>query len=93
MPRIALRSRWGASAGAPTVRIDARFGKATYTVELHRIDDDGEQVFSHKGLSIGGDPLTLDYLRWKGDHAGLAIGVDKDHDGHPDGAADVSDED
>lgn len=79
--------------GVFVLGVHGKAGKATYTVELHRIDDDGEQVFTHKGLSIGKDALTLDYLRWKGEHNGLAIGVDKDHDGHPDGATETSDED
>src|SRR5207248_2431755 len=40
-------------AGTLAVEASAKDGSASYEVEIHRIDEHGDQKFEHKGISSG----------------------------------------
>lgn len=80
--------------GTLTVSAAAKDGAAQYEVEIHRIDDHGDQVFKHKGVAAGAaDKLVFHYLDWKGNGQPMKAGVDKGGDGSVDETEDLSDED
>ena len=68
-------------------------GTATYDVEIHRITDDGEQVFKHKGVSSGPkDRFVFGYAAWTGNGQDLKVGVDHGDDGTIDDEEEMDDE-
>ena len=76
-----------ATGGAPTA-----FDTASYEVEIHRIDDHGEQVFTHAGTSSGADDrLVFAYAAWTGNGAGTHVGIAHGDDGKIDEEVDLSD--
>ena len=80
-------------AGTLTVQAAAKDGGATYEVEIHRIDDKGDQVFKHKGVASGAaDKFVFHYADWKGNGTAMKAGVDKGGDGSVDETEDLTDE-
>ncbi len=80
-------------AGTLTVEAKAKDGSATYEVEIHRIDDHGEQVFRHKGVAAGAkDRFVFRYAAWKGNGSKLEVGVDRGDDGDIDEEEQLGDE-
>lgn len=80
-------------AGTLAVEAAAVDGTATYEVEIHRIADDGEQVFKHKGVSSGPkDRFVFDYAQWTGNGKDLKVGVDHGDDGTIDDEEEMDDE-
>jgi hypothetical protein len=76
------------------LEIHGKSKKSAYAVELHRLDDGGDQVFTHEGLAIGSSDLLLfDYAHWKGDHHPVALSIDKNHDGTIDKVEQLKDDD
>jgi hypothetical protein len=82
-----------AKKGTFSVEASAKDGEASYEVEIHRIDDKGEQVFKHKGVSTGAkDRFTFHYADWKGNGTSIKADVDKGEDGKIDETEDLKDE-
>lgn len=80
-------------AGTLAVEAAAVDGTATYEVEIHRITDDGEQVFKHKGVSSGPkDRFVFGYAAWTGNGQDLKVGVDHGDDGTIDDEEEMDDE-
>ena len=76
-----------ATGVAPTA-----FDTAIYEVEIHRIDDYGEQVFTHAATSSGADDrLVFAYAAWTGNGAGTHVGIAHGDDGKVDEEVDLSD--
>jgi hypothetical protein len=64
-----------------------------YDVEVHRIDDAGEQVFTHAGNNESdGDVIYLDYAQWMGQGSAMTIEVDQGGDGSVDSTTALSDQ-
>lgn len=81
------------TTGTLTVQAAAKDGAASYEVEIHRIDEHGDQVFKHKGVSSGAaDKLVFHYGDWKGNGSAMKAGVDKGGDGKVDEDEDLADE-
>ncbi|MCX5745415.1 MAG: hypothetical protein NT062_23305 [Proteobacteria bacterium] len=79
--------------GMLSVEAAAKDGTAGYEVEIHRIDDHGEQVFKHKGVAAGAkDRFVFHYADWKGNGTGMAVGVDHGDDGTVDEDEEIEDE-
>jgi hypothetical protein len=82
-----------AKNGTLSVEASAKDGTATYEVEIHRIDDHGEQVFKHKGVSAGAkDKFTFHYADWKGKGQAMKADLDKGDDGKIDQTEELKDE-
>jgi hypothetical protein len=80
-------------AGTLAVEAAAKDGNATYEVEIHRIGDDGEQVFKHKGVASGAhDRFVFDYAAWTGNGKDVKVGVDHGDDGTIDSEEELDDE-
>lgn len=63
-------------------------GTTSYDIEVHRIDDAGEQVFVHHGNSErSGDTVYLDYAAWKGHGSPMTVELDTNSDGTIDSTA------
>ncbi len=82
-----------AKKGTFSVEASAKDGTATYEVEIHRVDDHGEQVFKHKGVSSGAkDRFTFHYADWKGKGQAMKADLDKGEDGKIDETDELKDE-
>jgi hypothetical protein len=56
--------------------VDGGDGESAYGIELHRIDEEGEETFEHEGMAAGEDkPVTFDYGSWKGDKSPLKVTI------------------
>ncbi len=79
--------------GTFSVQASAKDGESSYAVEIRRFADGKEQIFRHKGLSIGAsDRLLFKYKDWKGDKQAMDVGVDQGNDGTIDKTESISDE-
>lgn len=92
------------SGGTMTLGIDTAKGRlsisttgnkeaGTYALVMNRIDDAGEQAFSHDNIEL--DPNStayLDYADWKGDGSEVSLSVDKGNDGTIDDTIALSDQ-
>jgi hypothetical protein len=80
-------------AGTISVQAHAHDDTAGYEVEVHRIDDHGEQTFKHQGVSAGADDaLVFAYGAWTGDGGAMKVGLDHGHDGSIDEEEELGDE-
>jgi len=67
---------------------------ATYAIEIVRLDDKGEQTFTHVGTAdVDGGVVHIGYGTWTGQGDGIAFGVDKTGDGSIDETVDQADDD
>jgi hypothetical protein len=83
-----------AKKGTLSVEATAKDGTASYEVEIHRIDDHGEQVFKHQGVSSGAkDRFTFHYADWKGNGKAMKADLDKGEDGTIDETEELTDQD
>jgi hypothetical protein len=81
------------AAGTLAVEAAAKDGSATYEVEVHRIADHGEQVFTHKGVAAGAkDRFVFRYGAWQGQGSAMKVGVDHGEDGSIDEEEELGDE-
>jgi hypothetical protein len=79
--------------GTLSVSAVAKDGTAEYEVVIHRITDQGEQEFHHKGVSAGAkDVFVFNYAGWKGNGTGMKVGVDHGGDGSIDEDEELGDE-
>jgi hypothetical protein len=54
----------------------------TYEFIMERIDDQGEQIFSHSDVNLeANDMVSVDYLSWQGNGSELSLLIDKGSDG------------
>jgi phage protein U len=77
------------------LRVEAKntAGSTTYTVEVHRIDDAGEQVFTHVGNSESTtDAIYLDYGTWAGQGMPMEAELDSGDDGTVDTTTSLTDD-
>ncbi|MEZ4635771.1 MAG: hypothetical protein R2856_12570 [Caldilineaceae bacterium] len=80
----AFRLDLDADSGRISVDLDDADVAADYDLELRRIDEDGESIFSHADLTFDPDSvLYLDYGDWDGDDD-LRYEIDIDGDGEID---------
>jgi len=67
---------------------------ATYAVEVVRIDDKGEQTFTHEGANdVDGGVVHIAYGAWTGQGDGIEFGIDTSGDGSIDQTIDQADDD
>lgn len=91
------------NGGSVSARLDTDKGKlaldarsnteaAIYSLTMHRIDNNGEQIFGHDKVELQpGDTAYLDYAQWKGDGTPLLLEVDHNSDGTIDQTIELSD--
>lgn len=80
-------------AGVFAVRVSGGDGKSEFTIDVHKLDASGEQVFAHKGVALtAAEIVAFDYGSWKGDKAPMHVTM-KDDKGTKQSEQDVSDED
>ena len=54
----------------------------TYELEMTRIDEQGEQVFSHSDVNLeANDTAHVEYATWQGNGSELSLEIDKGSDG------------
>jgi hypothetical protein len=64
----------------------------TYSLEVAKYDDDGEQIFGADGIELAPDDVIyVDYLKWPGNGQPMALDVDKGGDGSVDETLEVGD--
>jgi hypothetical protein len=64
----------------------------SYSLEVARYDDKGEQVFGASGVALDpNDVLYVDYLKWPGNGEPMALDLDKGGDGTVDETLQVED--
>ncbi len=64
----------------------------TYSLEVAKYDDDGEQIFGAEGIELAPDDVIyVDYLKWPGNGQPMALDVDKGGDGSVDETLEVAD--
>lgn len=65
-----------------------------YTLQMIRIDDNGEQVFTHDGETVSdNDTIVVKYGTWRGQGTPLMLHIDHDSNGTTDETIEISDED
>jgi hypothetical protein len=68
-------------------------GTTAYDIEIHRIDANGEQVFTHSGNSeLSADAVYLDYGAWAGNGQPMTAELDTGADGTIDAMTSLSDD-
>jgi hypothetical protein len=79
--------------GRLSVSTSGETNPATFGIVLSRIDDQGEQTFSHDdGVTLAiGDTAFLDYGKWSGNGGELTIDIDKGSDGTVDESVPLTD--
>lgn len=64
----------------------------SYSLQVARYDDQGEQVFGAQGVTLAAeDVLYVDYLKWPGNGQPMTLGLDKGGDGSVDESIEVAD--
>jgi hypothetical protein len=74
--------------------LDTNGNKAegTYGLVVDRIDDQGEAIFGHEGITLEpADIAYVDYSHWKGDGTPLTVEVDAGGDGSIDDSVELTD--
>jgi hypothetical protein len=67
-------------------------GTTAYDIEVHKIDDSGDQMFKHTGNTEGAaDAIYLDYGAWAGNGAAMQEEIDTGNNGSIDGTMMLSD--
>lgn len=80
--------------GELRVTVSSAGSGATYAVEVVRIDDKGEQTFTHEGANdVDGGVVHIAYGAWTGQGDGIAFGIDQTGDGTIDETIDQADDD
>ncbi len=65
---------------------------ATYGLVMYRIDDKGEQLFGHDGITLQPNDIAhLDYAEWGGDGTTVPLKIDHNGDGTDDETLELTD--
>jgi hypothetical protein len=78
--------------GTVSVQVKSTDGSSSFAMEIHRIDDVGDQVFTHEGTALAStDTIVINYGTWKGNGSPMSVGTDKGGDGSIDSTEDATD--
>lgn len=80
------------AAGTLRVSIAGGAPSSSFAIEIYRIDDKGDQVFTHQGKSVAAaDAVVIAYGKWSGNGSPMALGLDAGGDGSVDSSEDAAD--